>query len=476
MPAPVREGDVLAGKYRVDRVLGAGGMGVVVAATHLQLEQRVALKFLVSNGFDEQAGMRFLREARSIVKLRSEHVVRVLDTGTLDSGQPYIVMELLEGQDLQQELTARGPIPLVEAVDWVLQACEAIAEAHVAGIVHRDLKPANLFLTRRPDHSALIKVLDFGIAKLLDVQRAPDYSLTKTSALMGSPHYMSPEQIRNAKSVDRRADIWALGIVLYELLGGTAPFSAATAPALLAQIVADPPRPLRDSRPDVPRALEAVINRCLEKEPAKRYATIGELARELARFGSEEGRASSERVTRISATPAFPEPASSAPRAFANEPTLISIEPPARAAWPLSLRLGVPVAFVALVALLVFWFTSREREVTAQAAGAASAAVTALAPAPSMSVTEAQLVVAPSASTLPAAASSAAAPVVALAPADAATNGAVHQRPSLSAAGAFAAARPVTRPVQAKSFAFRPIPAPSEPAPENAANPLGDRK
>src|SRR4051812_24684770 len=153
--APVRVGDILAAKYRVGSILGAGGMGVVVAATHLQLDQRVALKFLVNSGIDEQAGARFLREARAVVRLKSEHVVRVLDTGTLDSGQPYIVMELLEGRDLAQELSARGTVSIVEAVDWVLQACEGIAEAHSVGIVHRDLKPANLFLTRRADHSVL---------------------------------------------------------------------------------------------------------------------------------------------------------------------------------------------------------------------------------------------------------------------------------------------------------------------------------
>ena len=347
--APVREGDVLAGKYRVDRILGAGGMGVVVAATHLQLEQRVALKFLVSSNIDEQAGARFLREARAVVRLRSEHVVRVLDTGTLDNGLPYIVMELLEGRDLAQELRARGPVTVVEAVDWVLQACEGIAEAHSVGIVHRDLKPANLFLTHHADHSVLIKVLDFGIAKVLDLRRAPDYSLTKTATLMGSPHYMSPEQIRNAKSVDQRADIWALGIVMYELLCGKAPFSATTAPALLAQIVADAPRPLRPQRPDVPRALEAAINRCLEKEPARRFPGISEFARELARFGSEEARASSARISRISVHPAFPKPdEGAAGRQFVNAPTLIAIEPQPRrrtrassARWAAALLIGL---------------------------------------------------------------------------------------------------------------------------------------
>jgi serine/threonine-protein kinase len=273
--------------------------------------------------------VRFLREARAVVKLRGEHVVRVLDTGTLEHGMPYIVMELLEGRDLAAELAARGPLGIVEAVDWVLQACEGIAEAHATGIVHRDLKPANLFLTHRADHSPLIKVLDFGIAKMLDLARAPDYSLTKTSALMGSPHYMSPEQIRNAKSVDRRADIWALGIVLYELLAGSAPFSATAAPALLAQIVADPPRPLRPLRPDVPRGLEALINRCLEKDPARRFADVAELSRELSQFASHEGRASSERVSRISLNPGFPKAKSEL--LLVTEPTLIAIEPKPRA-------------------------------------------------------------------------------------------------------------------------------------------------
>ncbi|HWZ92817.1 MAG TPA: protein kinase [Polyangiaceae bacterium] len=358
--APVREGDILAAKYRVDRILGAGGMGVVVAATHLQLGQRVALKFLVSNGMDDQAGARFLREARAVVRLRSEHVVRVLDTGTLESGLPYIVMELLEGRDLAQESSARGPVPVVEAVDWVLQACEGIAEAHSVGIVHRDLKPANLFLTRRADHSPLIKVLDFGIAKVLDMQRSPDYALTKTATLMGSPHYMSPEQIRNAKSVDQRADIWALGIVLYELLCGSAPFSATTAPALLAQIVADPPRPLRPQRPDVPRGLEAVIGRCLEKDPARRFASVSEFSRELARFGSDDGRASSERVARISQAPALAKPTERAVLQLATGPTLIAIEPrPRQKARSRFVRWVVPLAVGACGTFGVLWFALR---------------------------------------------------------------------------------------------------------------------
>jgi tRNA A-37 threonylcarbamoyl transferase component Bud32 len=473
--SPVREGDILAAKYRVDRVLGAGGMGVVVAATHLQLDQRVALKFLVDRGIDEQASFRFLREARAVVRLRSENVVRVLDTGSLDNGQPYIVMELLEGRDLAQELSARGPVSVVEAVDWVLQACEGIAEAHAAGIVHRDLKPANLFLTRRADRSVLIKVLDFGIAKVLDLQRAPDYSLTKTATLMGSPHYMSPEQIRNAKSVDQRADIWALGIVLYELLTGSAPFSATTAPALLAQIVADPPRPLRPLRPEVPKALEAVIARCLEKEPARRFADIPELARELSRFASEEGRLSSERVVRIAQ--AFgPKPAGRPPiPEFGTEATLLAVGPrPGRR----SARWAVPLAFGVCGLCVAIGFAVRgERATPVSATSVAS----------SIASTGAPFAVA--ATPLPAAPVVTPVPGNALAQAEAAATPApavTHESDSV------AAAAPVPLPLKASSL-FRhqtvrsttnpavslppSLPAPLQRAAEPPpANPLDDRK
>jgi serine/threonine protein kinase len=474
--APVREGDILAAKYRVDRILGAGGMGVVVAATHLQLDQRVALKFLVSNGIDDQASARFLREARAVVRLRSENVVRVLDTGTLDSGQPYIVMELLEGRDLQQELSARGPVTVVEAVDWVLQACEGIAEAHSVGIVHRDLKPANLFLTRRADHSVLIKVLDFGIAKVLDMKRAPDYALTKTATLMGSPHYMSPEQIRNAKSVDQRADIWALGIVLYELLSNNAPFSATTAPALLAQIVADPPRPLRPLAPNVPRGLEAVINRCLEKEPMRRFAGVTEFARELARFGSEDGRASSERVSRIALAPAFPKPADrGALLQLVSDPTLIAIEPPRRLRSRRSAaRWAVPLLLGAFGGFGVLWFALRGQGVAPAPAasatvaeGARSSTQAELAPAaPLVTPVPGAVWIEPAASSVPTqAASAAAVPVPSV----------VLRRPNLRVLSRVETARAAT-PLPASLPAPAPVPLVRAPDPAPASNPLGDRK
>jgi eukaryotic-like serine/threonine-protein kinase len=294
----VREGDVLAGKYRIERVLGQGGMGVVVAAQHVQLAQRVALKFLLPEACSHgEAVARFLREARAAVQIQSEHVARVSDVGQLDNGAPYMVMEFLHGSDLGATLAARGPLPVLEAVDYVLQAMEAVAEAHSIGIVHRDLKPANLFLTRRRDGSALVKVLDFGISKA--TQGEAGLSLTSTSAVMGSPFYMSPEQVRSAKDVDARADIWALGVILHELLAGAPPFSADTASALFAAIIADPPAPVRERRPDVPAALEAVLARCFEKDRNRRYANVAELAAALEPFAPASSAMSVMRVSRV---------------------------------------------------------------------------------------------------------------------------------------------------------------------------------
>src|SRR5580700_8244830 len=186
---PVQEGEILDGKYRVDRVLGVGGMGIVVAATHVHLNTRVAIKFLLPAAMgNAQVIERFAREARAAVQIQSEHVARVTDVGSLPTGSPYMVMEYLEGGDLADTLAQSGPMPVAQAVGFVLQACEAIAEAHSLGIVHRDLKPANLFLARRTGRDAVVKVLDFGISKTLDTQSG--MSLTGTSSIMGSPLYM----------------------------------------------------------------------------------------------------------------------------------------------------------------------------------------------------------------------------------------------------------------------------------------------
>src|SRR5271154_7216063 len=212
--APVREGDLLAGKYRVERVLGAGGMGIVVAARHIELDQLVAIKFVRDEAIaSEDAVQRFLREARSAVKLKSEHVARVLDVGKLESGAPYMVMEYLEGSDLGKVLQDQGPVSLDCAADWILQAGEAVAEAHGAGIVHRDLKPENLFLSRAVGGAPKVKVLDFGVSKAVRGSSGELSGLTRTRAMLGSPLYMAPEQMRSSRDVSPSADVWALGVV-----------------------------------------------------------------------------------------------------------------------------------------------------------------------------------------------------------------------------------------------------------------------
>jgi serine/threonine protein kinase len=292
----MRVGDVIAGKYRVDGVLGSGGMGVVLAAHHLQLGEKVALKVLAAEALGSlDAVARFMREARTTVRIKSDHVARVADVGQLETGSPYIVMEHLDGCDLSAWLQLQGPLPVPKAIDFVLQACEAIAEAHVLGIVHRDLKPANLFCVQRPDGELWIKVLDFGISKITTFGDT-GYMMTSTGALIGSPSYMSPEQIRAAKTVDERTDIWALGMTLFELLTGHAPFEAEAVPDLAIKVTTEPPTPLSTFRPDAPEALERVILCCLEKDRAARFQTVGELAVALQPFAPDRARLSVERV------------------------------------------------------------------------------------------------------------------------------------------------------------------------------------
>jgi serine/threonine-protein kinase len=289
-------GSTVDQKYWVERVVGRGGMGVVVAATHLQLGQRVALKFLHGDAsYDPEAVARFLREARSAVRLRSEHVGRVLDVGTLDDGAPYIVMEYLEGEDLGALLARGGPLPVATAADLVLQACLALAEAHAARIVHRDLKPSNLFLTRRPDGTPLLKVMDFGIAKAHGTLHA---EITASSAVIGSPPYMSPEQLRSARSVDARSDIWSLGVVLYELVSGRRPYVADSVTAMAVRIATEEPAPLP---PAVPRAYADVVMRCLARERERRFADVAALARALAPSGSAGATDVAASVARVAA-------------------------------------------------------------------------------------------------------------------------------------------------------------------------------
>ena len=328
-PAGVREGEILAGKFRVERVLGQGGMGVVVAAYHLQLDEKVALKFLLPEALgNAEAVARFVREARAAVKIKSEHVARVSDVGTLESGAPYIVMEYLDGEDLSAWLKQRGPLPVEQAIEFVLQASMAIAEAHSLGIVHRDLKPANLFCVRRADGQLSVKVLDFGISKLIDGARAsepPGMSvLTKPAVAMGSPHYMSPEQVQNAKDVDARTDLWALGVILFELLTGKPPFEGEGFGELAVKIVIQPPVALRGYRPDVPPALEAVVLRCMEKDRARRYPNIAELALALLPFAPRRAKTLVERIGGIIQAAGLSESALAVPASPEVPGTLVS--------------------------------------------------------------------------------------------------------------------------------------------------------
>ncbi|HEV3191704.1 MAG TPA: serine/threonine-protein kinase [Polyangiaceae bacterium] len=298
--AGVREGEVLAGKYRVERVLGIGGMGIVVAAHHVQLDTKVAIKFLLPSMLRNQEVIgRFAREARAAVKITSEHVARVFDVGTLETGAPYMVMEFLEGGDLGTWLQERGPLPVEQAIDFVLQASVAVADAHGVGIVHRDLKPANLFCVRRSDGTQVVKVLDFGISKVSDFGSQPGMAATKTSAVMGSPLYMSPEQMQSARDVDAQTDVWALGVILYELLTGTTPFLGDSYAEVAIKVATAPFAPLRNFRPDAPSGLEAVIAKCLEKDKRLRYGNVAKLALGLAEFSPKRSRASIERIVGI---------------------------------------------------------------------------------------------------------------------------------------------------------------------------------
>jgi eukaryotic-like serine/threonine-protein kinase len=276
-------GTVLLGKYRIESVLGRGGMGVVLRVTHLDLGESLAIKVLSPEGeANPELIARFLREARAVVRLRGEHVAKVTDVGVLPHGRPFMVMEYLRGVDLADELKRRRHLAPGEAVDYLLQVCEALAEAHAHGIVHRDIKPANLFLTTRPDGTPLVKVLDFGISKAPVSASEP---VTKTDIVMGTAGYMSPEQMKAAKDVDGRSDIWALGVVLYECLSGRRPFEGGSFSAVVVKASTEPPAPM-DGR--APRALQAIVMRCLEKDRGARFATVAELATALAPFARDQ--------------------------------------------------------------------------------------------------------------------------------------------------------------------------------------------
>jgi serine/threonine-protein kinase len=356
----LRRGAIIAGKYRIDALLGSGGMGVVVAAHHVELDERVAIKFLsrelLSN---EEARSRFGMEARAAVKIKSESAARIFDVGTLENGIPYIVMELLEGVDLEQMLLRDGPLPTELAIDFVTQACVALAEAHSLGIVHRDVKPSNLFCTRRGEGRSSIKVLDFGISKATRAAPPAGGSVTAPDALVGSPLHMSPEQMRGAGEVDGRADIWAIGVTLYELLAGVPAFSGDAFVDIAIQVTLRQPPSLRERRPDVPEVLEQVILKCLEKDASARYQTVAELTSALAPFGSPRAAFWAEECGAFSGGPAPVRSSSPATRTPSITPTTTPVSGIKTGIRIKRIHVGISAAVVALGAVTLLRVRAR---------------------------------------------------------------------------------------------------------------------
>jgi serine/threonine-protein kinase len=342
-PSQFPPGAVIAQRYRVDGIIAEGGMGIVYKGWHLTLDQPIAIKVVRPEYVDNaEAVSRFLNEARAVAALRAVNVAQVLDVGRIKGGVLYMVMEYLEGADLRDVLDGEGqPLAVERAVDVVRQACAAMQEAHAAGIVHRDLKPENLFLARMPDGREVVKVIDFGVSKRPSVTSGR--SFTEAGRSLGSPHYMAPEQISTPEAVDGRADVWSLGVVLFELLTNTLPFDAETTPATCAQVLCAEAPSVASIRPEVPVALSAIVERCLQKNPDDRYASALDLSEALAAFGSVRnsrsafGSAPGLELSRDSAAPVV------------QSGRLSLIEGRGRAVWPIAAALGA-AACIALAA------------------------------------------------------------------------------------------------------------------------------
>ncbi len=289
-------GAVVAGKYRLERLLGRGGVGVVFEAEHVKLRQRVAVKFLAAEMHEHKEMVeRFEREARAMARLGGPYVARVTDVDQTEDGLSFLVMELLNGHDLQNELKQRGPLPIAEAVRWVRLACLGMRDVHAAGVVHRDLKPANLFLVELPNGERTLKIMDFGISKIA----GEDIDVTMTATSLGTPAYMSPEQVRSAKHIDARADVWSLGVILYRLLSGKLPFHGSGSTGMAVSIVNEPPTPLEEVAPHVPTGLAEVVRKTMAKSPDERFASVQALADALLPYESAT-------VAAVTAVPPLP--------------------------------------------------------------------------------------------------------------------------------------------------------------------------
>jgi eukaryotic-like serine/threonine-protein kinase len=343
-------GTIVAGKYRVDGFLGAGGMGVVLSATHVDLDAPVAIKLIrEEHAQNEEVVARVMFEARAVARMRGAHVVRVLDVGRLPTGIPFIVMEQLAGADLAATLLRSGALPVRDAVEYMLQACEGLHEAHQLGIVHRDLKPENLFLANTRD-GIVLKVLDFGISKDVGTsfQQSPRSAVTSAGFAVGSPYYMAPEQMRASLEIDSRADIWSLGAILFELLTGKCPFDGESLPVIFAKVLSDDAPLLRELADSAPLELDAIIRKCLTKDPNERFQTVNELATALREFSVSDGAAEAQRLASGVNLRSQPS-ATASPR----NPTVRSDAPPppTKRHHGLALVLALSTSFVVLAAL-----------------------------------------------------------------------------------------------------------------------------
>jgi len=431
MSVPVAPGQLVDEKFIVERVLGQGGMGVVVAARHVQLGYPVAIKFLSEEALGStDSVLRFEREARAVVRIQSEHVAKVLDVGKLATGAPFIVMELLEGEDLGQLIARDGPLPIHVAATHILEACGALAEAHALGIVHRDMKPANLFVAHRTKGPKVTKVLDFGISKSNGFGEAAAAGLTQTSTIMGSPSYMSPEQLRATRNVDARSDVWSLGATLFELVCGRPPFEAESLADLVAAVLGAPTPSMGDFRVGVPLELDAIVRRCLEKDPAKRYGSISELAAALRPLADPEYRGETVAPSGLARSPFF-----AGSRDFAatisTDATLTRDAVPERAPSRMPMRwvvAGSALATMAIGSVVLVLLTAPARRAldttTTTAAAGQAPAVSAAAP-----PQETKIAPPPAAEVAPAAATQAIPPQAA-APQTVATAASVPARPA----------------------------------------------
>ena len=373
-------GQVIDGRYALGEVLGRGGMGIVVAAEHESLGEAVAIKVLKPAAMEnERARQRFLREARAAAGIQNPHVVKVRDVGQLPSGAPYLVMDRLRGVDLAAVIAQRGPLPVVEACLIALQVCEALATAHASGVVHRDIKPGNIFLERATHGDLSVKLLDFGISKVSP--DGDDEVLTGTSDLVGSPAYMSPEQLRASRDVDARADIWSLGVVLYEMLSGARPFRADSVADVSMMILVEPPPPLGEG---LPPALLRIVEHCLCKRREGRFATVGEVAVALAPFCRAEGQRHVRRIRAVLGEGASEETSVDLADTVAAAP--LEVERPERRPAPSRLPWVVAAGAVGLVAVLALRDPAARTHPTTPTSNSSTVAPAALSAAPSASV------------------------------------------------------------------------------------------